>query len=453
MFDIHVKFHYIINLDINVKHRDGHGIGCLPHNLKNVTMTPVKHSLTIAQIDRKLVWRYIFAGLSASLVSIGLARFVFTPLIPELIHAQWFSTSSIIYLSAANLVGYLCGALIARPMSTRFGNERTLRVMMLTITATFLACAFPVSVIWYFGWRMLSGMAGGVVMVLVAATILPHIPQKSKGRASGAIFLGLGLGIAGSGTIIPLLLHLGLTQTWIGLAIISAILTAGSWFAWPSAQLSPIMSSPPMQHKGARMHFGPRVNILYLQYALMAGSVVAPMVFLVDFIARGLGMGTHYGALFWVLYGVGAIAGPPLYGVLADRMGARIAVRLVMSVQIAALLGLYLNDHLVVLGLLTIIIGTFPPGMVPLVLARVHELVPKNTARQNIVWGRATILSAGAIAGSGYAFSGLFNASGGNHRLLFFCSLAMVVIALMCEMIDLFHSITPTAKTKAATGA
>jgi Uncharacterised MFS-type transporter YbfB len=70
-------------------------------------------------------------------------------------------------------------------------------------------------------------------MVLVAATVLPHIPDNRKGIASGAVVLGIGLGIAASGTIVPLLLKIGLKETWIGLAIVSAIVTTASWSAWP----------------------------------------------------------------------------------------------------------------------------------------------------------------------------------------------------------------------------
>jgi hypothetical protein len=46
-------------------------------------------------------WRFALAGLCASLVGIGLARFAYTPLIPALIAAKWFSPSDIIYLGAA----------------------------------------------------------------------------------------------------------------------------------------------------------------------------------------------------------------------------------------------------------------------------------------------------------------------------------------------------------------
>lgn len=110
-----------------------------------------------------------FTGLCTSLVSIGLARFAFTPLILKLIKAHWFSTTSVICLSAASLVGYVCGALLGRSLAGRIGNVRTLRAMMVVITAAFLACAFPISLAWYFGWRFASGLAGGVVMVLVSS--------------------------------------------------------------------------------------------------------------------------------------------------------------------------------------------------------------------------------------------------------------------------------------------
>jgi hypothetical protein len=54
-------------------------------------------------------WRPVLAGLCATLVGIGLARFAYTPLIPALIAAHWFSPSATVYLGAANLAGYLAG--------------------------------------------------------------------------------------------------------------------------------------------------------------------------------------------------------------------------------------------------------------------------------------------------------------------------------------------------------
>jgi MFS family permease len=374
------------------------------------------------------IWLPIFAGLCASLVSIGLARFAYTPLIPSLIEAQWFSANDVVYLGAANLVGYLIGALLGRPTARQLGNKNALRLMMLVVTAAFFACAFPLSVSWFFGWRLLSGIAGGAIMVLVAATVLPHVPAARKGLASGAIFLGIGLGIAGSGTLVPPLLSLGLQATWLGLGALALLLTALSWFGWPSD-----FPHPQAAQEKVSVEPTPRgVYLLFAQYAFMAAGLVPAMVFLVDYVARGLGAGAHIGALIWVMYGLGAIVGPVTYGFLADQLGARSSIRLVLVVQAIALGLLAISHTFLALALLAVILGSFPPGIVPLALARVHELVPEHH-RQQIAWSRATVSFATFQALAGFAYSALFNASGGHHALLFVIAAGAIVVALLLE--------------------
>lgn len=385
--------------------------------------------LTPTVPPRNAVWLPIFAGLCASLVSIGLARFAYTPLIPSLIQAQWFSASDVVYLGAANLVGYLIGALIGHPLARRTSNKTALRLMMLAVTLAFFACGFPLSVSWFFGWRLLSGVAGGAIMVLVAGAILPQVPASRRGLASGAIFLGIGLGIAGSGTIVPPLLSLGLQNTWLGLGLLSLLLTAASWFGWPSAQHAATLA--PSADTG-KTPTDPQVYLLFAQYAFMAAGLVPAMVFLVDYVARGLGAGPHVGALIWVMYGLGAIVGPVIYGFLADKLGARPSIRLVLVLQAIAVGLLSISSSFTALALLAVIIGSFPPGIVPLALARVHELIPQHH-QQQIAWSRATVSFATFQALAGFAYSALFDASGGRHELLFVIAAAAIVVALLLE--------------------
>jgi predicted MFS family arabinose efflux permease len=387
-------------------------------------------SLSSPKAPSSAIWLPIFAGLCASLVSIGLARFAYTPLIPSLIQAHWFTASDVVYLGAANLVGYLIGALIGHPLARRTSNKTALRLMMLAVTLAFFACAFPLSVGWFFGWRLLSGIAGGAIMVLVAATVLPHVPPSRKGLASGAIFLGIGLGIAGSGTLVPPLLSLGLQQTWLGLGVLSLVLTAISWFGWPTTTLHAATTTPVNTAPAAT---DPGVYLLFAQYAFMAAGLVPAMVFLVDYVARGLGAGQHVGALIWVMYGLGAIVGPVTYGFLADHLGAKLSIRLVLAVQAIAVGLLSITSTFWALALLAVIIGSFPPGIVPLALARVHELIPGHH-QQQIAWSRATVSFATFQAISGFAYSALFNASGGHHALMFVIAAGAIVVALLLEL-------------------
>lgn len=386
---------------------------------------------------RGSLWLPIWAGLCASLVGIGLARFAYTPLIPALIEAHWFSASAVVYLGAANLAGYLVGALAGRPLAARWSSTAVLRGMMLLVTLSFFACAWPLNQMWFFFWRLASGISGGVIMVLAATTILPHVAANRRGLASGAIFLGIGLGIAASGTLVPLLLAAGLVQTWLGLGALALVLSLSSWFGWPQEPA----------HAQTRSVEGPRasagVYVLFAQYALMAAALVAPMMFLVDYVARGLGAGTRGGALIWTLYGVGAIVGPVVYGFLADHLGARSAIRLVLVAQFIALGLLLETGDLRLLGAASLLIGSFPPGIVPLALARVHQLVPGHAA-QNATWSRATVSFASFQAIAGYAYSALFSASHGHYALLFAVAAGAIVLALLMELALLF---TPAPRT------
>jgi predicted MFS family arabinose efflux permease len=384
------------------------------------------------------VWGYVLAGLSASLVGIGLARFAYTPLIPSLIRAHWFAPSAVVYLSAANLAGYLIGAASGRWMAQRVSSVQVLRFMMASVTASLLACAFPLSLYWFFCWRLISGIGGGAIMVVVAGTVLPNIPEHRRGAAAGCVFLGVGLGIALSGTIVPLLLQYSLRVTWLGIGGISAALTAATWLAWPPASAaaweSPVnvVATP----SAINVAQAPRVWSVYAEYALMATGLVPAMVFLVDFVARGLGEGDSRGALMWICYGAGSIAGPPVYGWLADRAGARYALRLLVSIQAITTLALVLTDNVVWLCLLSALCGSFPPGIVPMVLTWIRELFPGDEGWQSIVWGRATICFAAFQALAAYAFSAVFDASGGSYRLVFLLGAAALAATVLLDLLE-----------------
>lgn len=381
--------------------------------------------------DKSASARAIFAGLCASLVGIGLARFAYTPLIPPMIEAHWFAAKDVIYLGAANLVGYLLGALLGRPMARQFGARKTLRGMMLLASAAFFACAFPLSVSWFFGWRLMSGVSGGIIMVLAASTVLPHVPVHRKGMASGAIFLGIGLGIAASGTLVPLLLDVGMRATWLGLGALALVLSLASWACWPPAMHTHVPVGEPNAAAQAAVRFD--LNLLYAQYALMAVGLVPMMVFLVDYVARGLGWGSHTAALFWIVYGAGAIAGPMVYGALSDRMGPALTSHLAIWLQIGAIALMVLSTNHMVLLVATLVIGSFPPGIVPITLGRVHRILAGDAHAQNVVWSKATTVFALFQALAGYGYSYVFAHSGGDHRVLMGIGAGALVIALLAD--------------------
>ncbi|WP_342235423.1 YbfB/YjiJ family MFS transporter [Inquilinus sp. OTU3971] len=372
--------------------------------------------------------RPILSALCASLVGIGLARFAYTPLIPPLIAAGWLTPGGAAQLGAANLAGYLAGALSARRLAAPAGPVPPLRGMMLLAAVAFLACAVPLSPLWLLAWRFAAGLAGGAIMVLAAPAALPLVEPAHRGRAGGLIFAGVGLGIAASGTLVPLLLQAGLAATWAGLGVLALALTALGWGGWPQA-VAPIAveAASPAARPPAAVLAG-----LTVEYALNAVGLVPHMVFLVDFVVRGLGRGLAAGAVDWVLFGLGAVAGPVLLGRLADRVGFRAALRLAFLVQAAAVGLPAVANGSVVLAASSLIVGAFVPGIVPLVLGRVQALVADPVAR-DAAWRRATVGFAVGQAAAAYGFSALF-AGGFGHALLFALGAAALVLAFVLDL-------------------
>jgi predicted MFS family arabinose efflux permease len=159
------------------------------------------------------------------------------------------------------------------------------------------------------------------------------------------------------------------------------------------------------------------------------------MVFLVDYIARGLHLGSHTAALFWVVYGLGATAGPMLYGVLGDRFGIGTATRIALVLQIVAVAVLVFAHGLVGLLVATFVIGTYPPGIVPLTLGRIRHTLPHDVPAQGAAWSRATTIFALFQALAGYAYSWLFAATGGDHRVLMAIGAVALAVALVSDVL------------------
>lgn len=369
----------------------------------------------------------ILAGLCASLVGIGLARFAYTPLIPALIAAGWFSPGQAAYLGAANFAGYVAGAIAARPLAARLPVRHVLRAMLALASLTFFTCAVPVSFPWFFGWRFAAGAAGGVLMVLAAPAVLPFVPPARRGLASGAIYTGVGLGIAASGTLLPLLLREGVATAWLGLGVVATALTALSWRGWPSAA----PPAPPAAH--VRPAPGRAMAVVILVYGMNAIGLVPHMVFLVDHVARGLGRGMAAGALCWVAFGFGALAGPAATGALADRIGFTRALRLALLGQAAVVALPLLSSNAAVLLISAAVAGVFAPGIVPLTLGRIYALVPPGSDAAREAWSRATVAFAVGQMAAAYGFSYLF-ARTGSALPLFAVGCAALLLALAADM-------------------
>jgi len=396
----------------------------VPDDFQHISLSQTVNNI-ISSASRTI--RGMIAGFCSSVVGIGLSRFAYTPLIPALVTEHWFSGSQAAYIGAANLIGYLLGALNSLNLTRAISVTTLLPAMMLVVTASFFASAHPLPFAWFFAWRFAAGFAGGVLMVMGMATALEQIPENRRGFSAGIAIGGVGVGIIASGTLVPILLTWGLSQTWLGLGTLSLILTALAWPLWPS------------QHRAARprpKHGFDRNQALWLVYApsaLTAMGLVPYFIFVVDFIARGLNHGIVAGAHVWVASGISALFGAALIGHVGDSVGFKNTFRCGFVIQALAVGSFAFADSLGVLLIASVMIGAFIPAIVPLVLGRIKELIPGDATAQRAVWRTATASFGVGQAVAGYVYSFIFSTSSGDYRLLFLLGALCFVIALCLD--------------------
>jgi predicted MFS family arabinose efflux permease len=360
----------------------------------------------------------------ALLAGTGLARFAYTPLLPALVNAGWVGPADAAYLGAANLLGYLAGALVARWAARRMRLPPLLRAMMVATTLSLFLSAVPLGFLWLLPWRLLTGVTGAFLMVLAPPAALAHVPHERRGLAGGVILTGVGLGIALSGLLMPVMLRFGVSAAWCGLGALALVLTIAAWGGFTEPEETPAPSAA----LSSRGIYG-----LAIAYALNAVGLVPHMVFLADFVARGLGEGVAAGAHQWILFGLGALGGPVVFGRAADRIGFSVSVRIAFALEAACVGALALTSNALVLDLSSFVIGAYVPGITTLVLGRARELVPPDRRQQEAAWSTITVAWALGQAAGAYGLSALY-AHVESYTLMFALGAAALVAALVVDV-------------------
>ncbi len=365
--------------------------------------------------------RWLVVALSGGValgVGIGLARFGFVPLFPAMVGAGWVDGAGAGLLGAANLAGYLAGALCAGRVAHRFGFRTVLDGAMVAAALALLGCALPGGLGWFLACRFVAGVAGALLMSLAGPAVQAAVSAEHRGAASGVVIAGVGVGIILVSTLLPPLLWLGVGAGWAGLGVIALVAWAWARRHWPPA--------PPPADAAAPAE---RVGRLVAAYGLSGAGMVPPMIYLADLAVRGRGLGIGMGSGVWLLFGAGAVAGTVLGGRAVDRFGPAVAIRLWLSAQVLALaLALWPGGGVLALGGAALIAGFSGVGVSAVALAALRSRAGPGAA---LLWPRATAGYAVAQAVTSFALAALFARVAEAHGPVFLVGLALSVAALV----------------------
>jgi predicted MFS family arabinose efflux permease len=280
---------------------------------------------------KKQSFLFLIGGILSLIIAMGIGRFAYTPILPLMQKDLSFSNTVAGYIASSNYAGYLLGAILAGAIPLKKYRVIILKIsLIISILTTAIMGLTYSHFIWYV-LRFLSGVSSAYVLVLASGIVLDKLATINKTSWSGLFYGGVGLGICLSSLFIPSLNHLYQWEgTWIGLAVVSAILSIFVWLWLDEA-------SNVVELKNKENNFAvvpPTKWLLWLiiAYGLEGLGYIVTGTFIVS-IAEKTPSFHNDATLVWMMVGLAAIPSCLIWSILAKKWGFVKSLVLAMALQ------------------------------------------------------------------------------------------------------------------------
>ncbi|MCL7461343.1 YbfB/YjiJ family MFS transporter [Pseudomonas sp. NW5] len=328
--------------------------------------------------------RVLCAGIFSLLLTLGLARFAYTPLLPLMQAQVGLGVAAAGWLAAINYTGYLAGALLASLISDPALKLRLYRLGLLAALLSTWLMGLTTDVGWWALSRFVAGLGSAAGMLLGTGLILNWLIRHDLRGELGIHFSGIGLSIAGCALVVGLCsLWLDWRMQWFVLGALGVLLLipALRWMPAPatvgSSGGAALADQPP-----GRLFF----TLLLVAYFCAGIGYVVSATFIVAIVEALPGLAGQ-GTWVFLVVGLAAAPGCIFWDLLARRTGTLNALILAALLHIAGiLLPLWGGLGAALAG--AALFGLTFVGMVSLVLSMAGRFYPSQPAR---MMGRMTL--------------------------------------------------------------
>jgi predicted MFS family arabinose efflux permease len=357
--------------------------------------------------SRLQAWQVLLGGICALVLTIGLARFAYTPLLPQM-HAQaGLGVADGGLLAAINYAGYMSGALLAAWIESPAWRQRLYSwglPLALVITAlmgwstSFGAWALS---------RYVGGLCGAAGMLLGSGLVQGWLIRSGRRPELGLYFIGLGLGIVVSavGALGMTRLELGWAAQWQGFALLGLAFLVPAW-AWRPPVPPPAVKATSGSAPSRRW-----MALMVAAYFCAGWGFVINATFTVAIVEKQPLLAGQ-GPWAWLLVGLAATPAVFVWDRIARRTGDVQALLLAFGLQIVGVVLPVLASGLAAALVGALLYGATFIGIVSLTLALAGRHSPANPgkamARLTLSYGLAQV-SAPALTGRMVEASGSFH--------------------------------------------
>ncbi len=356
-------------------------------------------------------WQVTTGGVCGLVLTIGLARFAYTPLLPSLQEQTGLSDAGAGALAAVNYAGYMSGALAAAWIDDVRWRHRLystgLWMALLTTAAMALSPWMPAWAL----WRFIGGLCGATGMLLGSGLVLGWLMRHGHRPELGLHFMGIGLGI-----VVSALGAWGLAQVWpewwrqwLAFAVLGVVFFVPAWVWRPPV---PPAVAAAQADEGAHTVSRRWLWTLLGSYFAAGWGFVISATFTVAMVEREPALAGQ-GPWAWAMVGVAAMPAVFVWDRVARRIGDTRALLLALGLQTVSVVLPALSGSLAAAMAGAVGYGATFIGIVSLTLALVGRRSPHNPgkamARLTLSYGAAQMMApvvAGLMAQSTGTFRG-----------------------------------------------
>ncbi|QQZ28823.1 YbfB/YjiJ family MFS transporter [Thiothrix subterranea] len=372
--------------------------------------------------------KVLLAGICSLILTVGLARFAYTPLLPVMRAETWLTEVAGGWLATFNYMGYMSGALLAASISSLHTKYRLYRAGLVIGVLSIAGMALTQDMVLWSIFRYTAGLSSAAGMLIGSGLMLSWLIRNGHRPELGIHFGGLGGGILVSGLVAVAMSALALdwAQQWWTLSLLAALLFIPAWL-WLPEPLPTTAQATHTQTPPSR-----RWLLLMVAMYFCAGvGFVVSATFTVAMVEKIPAL-AGWGNWTWVLVGLAATPACFVWDRVARRVGDIRALQLAFAGQIVSILLPALSQHPLLAVLSAALYGATFIGIVSLTLTVIGRYYPANPAkamaRLTLSYGVAQIV---APAITGYIADATGSYQGG---LLMAAAFMVVGMGLLWKM-------------------
>jgi sugar phosphate permease len=308
--------------------------------------------MTLSQQQRRLHYGWVIAGAGVLVLlsSIGLGRLAYAMLLPGMQAGLHLSYAKMGLVGTCNFAGYLAAMFLVPLVVHRCQPRATVVMGSLVVGGSLLMMSqshsYPALLVCF----TITGVGTGLANISVMALTAPWYYNDQRGKATGILLCGNGLGVMLAGLVVPQFNRVygvnGWRAGWLTFGLIALVVACTSALLLRNhpreMDLEPLGTAPvaTLEEPYLLPQQGNRGTLVRLSLLYMAFGITASIysTFIVSSMIHEYGLNERTAGFYWSWLGLCSFFSGVGFGTLSDRIGRGPGMAAIFGVQTVAYL-------------------------------------------------------------------------------------------------------------------